>query len=149
MVRPHHFSSEDKRVNKAKNKSAIRNSRREFTKTLAVVAATPLIAGSAVAREQETRPAAAAPQNPPAEQPSLSALALSEMVRARYDKYITKEQMDQIKRSIDRSLRSADRMKQFELKNSDEPAFAFSVEVPKVPTTISEERDRERNRNRQ
>ena len=70
-------------------------------------------------------------------------------MRARYEKFLTPEQINEIKRSIDRSLRSADRLKEFELKNGDEPSFAFSADLPKTVADPVKERDRERNRNRQ
>lgn len=133
-------------MNKQKNRpGALKSTRREFTRTIAAIAATPLLSGAETARASE----AILQQTPPADQPTFTALSLGEIVRARYEKFLTPEQIIEIKRSIDRSLRSADRLKEFELKNSDEPAFAFSPEVPRATTDPLRERDRERNRNRQ
>jgi hypothetical protein len=125
------------------NKS--RSTRREFARRLAAIAATPLLTGAAPARAVE----AIQTQTPVADQPSFTALSLGEIVRARYEKYLTPEQIIEIKRSIDRSLRSADRLKEFELKNGDEPAFAFQADLPKAVADPVRERDRERNRRRQ
>lgn len=133
-------------MNKSRNRSgALRSTRREFARRLAAIAATPLLTGSAA----ESAALALSQQTPGADQPSFTALSLGEIVRARYEKFLTPEQIIEIKRSIDRSLRSADRLKEFELKNGDEPAFAFQAEVPKAVRDPIKERDRERNRNRQ
>jgi hypothetical protein len=58
------------------------------------------------------------------------AKALTEIARLRYGKYLTEEQLKEIERSMERGLASADRLKRFKLTNGDEPAFAFSAEVP-------------------
>ncbi|HSE99039.1 MAG TPA: hypothetical protein VLD57_12295 [Blastocatellia bacterium] len=133
-------------MNKPKGKpGTLKSTRREFARSIAALAATPLLAGSETARATE----AILQQTPPADQPSFTALSLGEIVRARYEKFLTPEQIIEIKRSIDRSLRSADRLKEFELKNADEPAFAFSPQVSRADSDPLKERDRERNRNRQ
>jgi hypothetical protein len=95
--------------------------RREFTKMLAAIAATPLIP-----HREYLRLPLSQTQSPPA--PSPAAEALLEVVRIRYGKIITEEQMNEIKQSIDQALRAADRLKQFKLTNGDEPAFAFSAD---------------------
>jgi hypothetical protein len=120
------------------------STRREFARKIAAIAATPLLSGAGAARATE----AALAQTPVSDQPSFTALSLGEIVRARYEKFLTPEQLNEIKRSIDRSLRSADLLKGFELKNGDEPAFAFQADVPKAVVDPVAERDRERNRNR-
>jgi hypothetical protein len=60
------------------------------------------------------------------------AQALTDFVRLRYGKYLSAEQLDEVKKSIERGLRSADQLKQFKLDNSDEPAFTFSAELPRL-----------------
>jgi hypothetical protein len=55
--------------------------------------------------------------------------ALAEAARIRYGEHINEDQFNEIRRSIDRALRAADRMKQFKLKNGDEPAFIFSADL--------------------
>ena len=118
-------------MSKIKDRDGIfKSSRRQFAKTLAAMAATPLLARVTPAQAQE--PAAAKPkppQTPPPDQPSPAAEAMTEVVRIRYGKNLADEQLNEVKRSIDRSMRSADRLKQFKLKNGDEPAFGFSAEV--------------------
>ena len=147
---PPHRVSPSKREEKALKKpetrrGALKSTRREFARAIAAIAATPLIPGKRAAGATE----ALLPQTPVAGQPSFTALSLGEIVRARYEKFLTPEQINEIKRSIDRSLRSADRLKEFELKNGDEPSFAFSADLPKTVADPVKERDRERNRNRQ
>lgn len=118
-------------MSKPKGKGeAARASRRDFAKTLAALAATPLVSSTASASTQEPTPAKPRPpQTPPADAPSPSAEAMAEVVRQRYSSFLSKEQLEQVKRSIDRGLRNGDRLKQFKLKNADEPAFAFTAEV--------------------
>jgi hypothetical protein len=89
--------------------------RRGFTRSLALLAAAP---------------AAAAAQEPPKPQVTSVAQGLTEVVRLRYGKFVSDEQLEDIKRSIDRGQTSANRLKQFKLTNADEPAFIFSPEVP-------------------
>ena len=92
-------------------------SRREFGRSLALLAATPL---------------AASAQQPTArkESPPTVAEALTEIVRVRYGKHLTAEQLKAIQASIARSQRSADILKKLKLENGDEPAFTFSADVP-------------------
>jgi len=98
------------------------SSRREFNKALAALTAAPLSRNATEAKAQEQRGAKANPAASAAE-------ALTEIVRLRYGKYLSEEQLKEIRRSLERSLGSADRLKQFKLKNSDEPAFVFSAEL--------------------
>jgi hypothetical protein len=88
-----------------------------------LLAAAPLVGGAAEVKAQE--PKAAKP-----EAATTPAKALAEVVRLRHGKHLTEEQLKEIERSIERGLASADRLKRFKLKNGDEPAFAFSAEVP-------------------
>jgi hypothetical protein len=89
------------------------HSRREFARSLAVLAATPL---------------AATAQQPAARKDV--AEALMEIVRLRHGKHLTAEQLKAIQASIARSQRSADILKQVKLSNGDEPAFIFSAGLP-------------------
>jgi hypothetical protein len=110
----------------------LRPSRRRFTKTLAAAAlAAPVIAASA-----QTPPAAKeskAPPNPqPAPQqeppkPSPVALAYAEVARARFGDQLSAEQLEAVKRGLEGNVRTADRLRAFKLKNSDEPDFVFSA----------------------
>lgn len=108
-------------------------SRRKFAKTLVVMAATPLVSRAGLTPAQEPTPARPRPpQAPPADAPTPTAEALTEAARQRYQ-FLKKDDLEQIKRSIDRTLRNGERLKQFDLRNSDEPAFAFSADAPPAP----------------
>lgn len=110
-------------MNKPKIKDALPSStRREFAKSLAIIAAAPLVS-------LEPALASATQQTPPADAPSPVAESLTEVVKLRHGKHLTEDQLNLVKRNIDRNLRNADRMKQFKLVNSDEPAFAFTADV--------------------
>ena len=100
------------------------SSRREFAKSLAVIAT-----GTIVSRGGEATTASPLQQTPPADQPSPVAESLTEVVRLRHGKHLSQEQLNLVKRSIDRSQRNADRMTQFKRVNSDEPAVAFTADI--------------------
>jgi hypothetical protein len=137
-------------VDKLKDKGKkLIGSRRKFAKTLAVMAATPLVSRAAPAAAQE--PTAARPRPPqatPTDAPAPAAEALTEAARHRYP-FLKKDDLEQIKRSIDRTLRNADRLKQFDLRNSDEPAFAFSADVARAGGEGQGSQEREPGRERQ
>jgi len=143
-------------VTKLKNKDeSFRRTRREFAKSLAVVAATPLMAKAGIAPEAETP---AAQQTPPPANPfAPQAEALTEVVRRRYAQYLNDEQLEAVKRSIERALRGGDTLNKFALTNGDEPAFAFSADLPEaladLPNQPASDRDdrkeRERRKKRQ
>lgn len=123
-------------------------SRRQFAKTMAVIAASPLLPRVATAMEPKLdRPATGGPlalsgepcakpadtigddlalQAPDADKIAPDAEALGEVVRIRYGKTLSDDQMPEVKRSINNRIRAADRLKQFKLANGDEPAFVFS-----------------------
>lgn len=122
-----------------------RSTRREFARTLAALAATPLlrpvIPFSGTDRAPATAPARAdapIPAEPPAstaerlqaQTPAETlpeAEALSEVVRIQYGKNLSAEQMAEVKRSLSGRFRSAEAMKKVKLENGDEPAFVFSA----------------------
>ncbi len=92
--------------------------RRTFVKALAMAPALPsILVGSAVASPQ---------QSPPAEALPVTA-ALVEVVRVRYGKQLTADQLVEIKQGLERSARSSQRLRSVKLKNSDEPDFMFRV----------------------
>ena len=116
-----------------------RASRRRFTKTLAAAA---LAAPAALAARAQTPPATkepAAPPNPqttptPAPQqpqgpprPSPLAEAYGEVARLRFGEHLSPEQMQAVKRDLEGNVRTAERLRAFKLKNSDEPDFAFEA----------------------
>ncbi|HLL14944.1 MAG TPA: hypothetical protein VK388_07770 [Pyrinomonadaceae bacterium] len=107
-----------------------RTSRRQFAKTVAgaVVAAAPFVA--AVTLNAQTPPAtkqAPAPPNPqptPAP-PSPVAEGYAEVGRLRFGDKLTPEELARLKRDIEGNVRTAERLRAFKLKNSDEPDFIF------------------------
>jgi hypothetical protein len=98
--------------------------RREFAKALALAAAAPLVAGADTAHGDEPAPPAK-PQGPLA-----IAEALTELARLQHGKHLTDEQLKAVQRSILGGVFAAERMNKVPLKNSDEPAFVFSADVP-------------------
>jgi hypothetical protein len=113
-----------------------KSTRRQFAKTLAAIAAAPLLPRPASSSELYA-PTTSGPELPEvstsfsqaaAEQkPSPDAEALTELVRIRYGKNLSNDQLTEVRRSLDNRIRAADRMKQFKLANGDEPAFIFSA----------------------
>src|SRR5262245_27554892 len=92
--------------------------RRDFGKALALLAVTPLAAATPAAQAEQPPAAKEDPLTPPQ--------ALMEIVKRRYGKNLTEEQLQAVQRSITGLLAAADRLKKFPLKNGDEPAFTFS-----------------------
>ena len=109
-------------------------SRRAFAKTLAAAAAAPALL-PAVALGQAAAPAPAAtptatpsitPSPTPAP-PSSAAEALTEVVRVRWGKHLSGEQLGDIAKAIDGRLRGAEAMKKVALTNADEPDIVYSA----------------------
>ena len=118
-------------MTKLKGKAqSVRRTRREFAKSLAAVAATPLVAKAGGAFEADTPTAQQA--QPPANPFAPQAEAMTEVVRRRYSQYLNDEQLEAVKRSIERTLRGGDALQKFALTNGDEPAFAFSADLPEA-----------------
>jgi hypothetical protein len=116
-----------------------RTSRRRFTKGLAAaVIAAP--AASSVARAQ-TPPKAAEPKAPPNPQPTPTpaqtpqgppvpsplAEAYAEAARLRFGEHLSPEQSETVKRDLEGNVRTAERLRSFKLRNSDEPDFVFNA----------------------
>ena len=68
-------------------------------------------------------PTAAAPEGPPPI--SEDARALAEIVRRRYGKHLTPEQLEAVTRELDGRVQAGRRLKDLKLANSDEPDFTF------------------------
>jgi hypothetical protein len=98
------------------------STRREFTRTLALVAATPFLARGGEARSADEP----APPDPIA----ATAAALTEAARARFGRNLDEEHIKKIRDSIQRGLSSAQILKRAKLTNGDEPAFVFRAELP-------------------
>jgi hypothetical protein len=92
------------------------STRRDFTKTLAFLAAAPT---AAAAQEPSAKPSAL----------DSTADALVDIARIRYGKNISGEQMKEIRDSVLHSLMAAERLRRVPLHNGDEPAVIFSAEV--------------------
>ena len=88
--------------------------RREFTQSLAALAAAGVTAGAAQAQGD---PHAMGPD-------------LIDVVKGRYGKLLTPAQLDEIKRAGARNLRLGEFLGKYKLQNGDEPAFVFRADVP-------------------
>jgi hypothetical protein len=96
------------------------STRRDFGRALAALATT-----GSVAAAQEKEPEKPKPAEPTGTIPD----ALLEVVRLKFGKHLTPEQLQSLKRTLNRHQMLANRLKQVKLKNGDEPAFVFSAEV--------------------
>jgi hypothetical protein len=108
-------------------------SRRGFAKSLALVAAVPALAGAGIALGQAPptpSPALTPTPVPTPEAPSSAAEALTEVVRIRWGKHLSGEQLGEIAKSLDGRLKGADVMKKTALTNADEPDTVFFAETP-------------------
>jgi hypothetical protein len=117
-----------------------RASRRRFTKHLAAAfVAAPALAAAA---RSQTPPATKEPTSPPNPQttptpappqpqgpppPSPLAEAYNEVARLRFGERLTPEQLQAVRRDLEGNVRTAERLRAFKLKNSDEPDFAFEA----------------------
>ena len=117
-----------------------RASRRRFARTLAAAAlAAP---AAALAARAQTPPATKEPVAPPNPQPTPTpapqqpqgpprpsplAEAYGEVARLRFGEKLTPEQTQAVKRDLEGNVRTAERLRAFKLKNSDEPDFAFEA----------------------
>jgi hypothetical protein len=108
-------------------------SRRGFAKaalSAAAAAAAPALLPSAAALAQAA-PAAPAPTPTPVptpEAPSSAAEALTEVVRIRWGRHLSGEQLGDIAKALDGRLKGAEAMKKVKLTNADEPDVVFSAE---------------------
>jgi hypothetical protein len=94
--------------------------RREFARTVAALAIAPLAAAGPVLAQE------AKPSDPVAE----VGQALGEAARALYGKFLTKDQLNAVKRRVAAAVRTGDRLRQVKLQNGDEPAFLFRADLP-------------------
>jgi hypothetical protein len=94
--------------------------RRDFGKQAALLA-TPLLAGAVSSQATDKEDENRAP--PPAQ-------ALTDFLRSRFQKHLSEEQWKALQRKIEGGLRSAEQLRKFPLKNSDEPAGAFHAGRP-------------------
>jgi hypothetical protein len=111
-------------------------SRRRFTKRLAAAfVAAPAVAAAA---RSQTPPATKEPTSPPNPQPTPAqpqgsptpsplASAYGEVARLRFGQHLSPEQLQAVGRDLEGNVRTAERLRAFKLKNSDEPDFAFEA----------------------
>ena len=109
--------------------------RRRFLKTLGLAGLSTTLVPRTLAFAQSAAPppgAAAKPDSvaaPPAPagptEISEDARSLAEIVRRRYGKHLTPEQLEAIARELDGRLQGAKRMRETKLANADEPDVTF------------------------
>ncbi len=105
-------------------------SRRGFAKSLALAAAAPTLVGAGAALGQTPpRPSPTPAPAPTPEAPSSAAEALTEVVRIRWGRNLSGEQLSEIAKTLDSRLKGADAMRKVALTNADEPDFVFSADV--------------------
>lgn len=116
---------------KEPSKAQARTSRRRFAQTIAAsIAAVPLAKASLNAQTAPAAKEATAPPNPqPAAQPKPSpvAEAYAEVGRLRFGDKLTPTELARMKSDLEGNIRTADRLRAFKLKNSDEPDFIFTA----------------------
>ncbi|HEY3350140.1 MAG TPA: hypothetical protein VGM13_10225 [Thermoanaerobaculia bacterium] len=112
-------------------------SRRAFARALAAAAAAPALLPAAALGQTAAPPTAATPAPTPVptpEAPSSVAEALTEVVRIRWGKNLSGEQLGQIAKAIDGRLKGAETMKKTPLANGDEPDVIFTAELEGRPS---------------
>ncbi len=97
------------------------STRRDFAKAMALLAATPVVVAFNPVQAHQTASV---------ETPTTAVDSLTEIVRLRYGKHLTEDQLKEVKKSIERNQRSADILRRSKLSNSDEPAFTFRADLP-------------------
>ena len=101
-----------------------KESRRRFLKNVTGLSAVALTSPLAVAGEinaQQPAPQQEKPATP------TQAQLLGEIVRQRYGQYLTPDQLTSVINNLDSAIQRGKRLREFKLKNSDEPDFVFSV----------------------
>ena len=112
------------------NKPGTRNNqldRRAFVKFIPALGAAGLVAVSfPISSPAQTPSASPTPiPSPTPSQPSPLAEAYAEVARVRFGKHLEDSQWDRVKRDLEGNVRTADRLRESKLKNSDEPDFIF------------------------
>ncbi len=101
-----------------------RESRRRFLKNVAGLSAVAITNPvGVVAGELAPQSPAQSPQSTPAT--PTQAQYLGEIVRQRYGQYLTPDQLSDVIRGLDTAMQRSKRLREFKLKNSDEPDSTF------------------------
>ena len=103
-------------------------SRRAFARNLAMVAAAPALLPAAALGQSPAMAPTPTPVPTP-EAPSSVAEALTEVVRIRWGKHLSGEQLGDIAKTLDYRLKGAEAMKKVKLTNADEPDVVFFAEA--------------------
>jgi hypothetical protein len=90
--------------------------RRDFGLLLAVGVTIPSLAGASAAREKE--------------KPRAQDEALLAIVRARYGKHLTAEQLEKIHQRLKSAVTRGEELKRVPLTNADDPIAAFRADLP-------------------
>lgn len=109
------------------NVTADQLDRRSFVKFIPALGAAGLVAVNfPVSSTAQTPSASPIPTpSPTPAQPSPLAEAYAEVARVRFGKHLEDGQWDRVKRDLEGNVRTADRLRESKLKNSDEPDFIF------------------------
>ena len=101
--------------------------RRAFVKFIPALGAAGLVAVNLPASSPAQTPSASPTPipSPTPTQPSPLAEAYTEVARVRFGKHLEDSQWDRVKRDLEGNVRTADRLRDSKLKNSDEPDFIF------------------------
>ena len=101
--------------------------RRSFVKFIPALGVAGLVAVNLpVSSPAQTPVASPTPMpSPTPAQPSPLAEAYAGVARVRFGKYLEDSQWDRVKRDLEGNVRTADRLRESKLKNSDEPDFIF------------------------
>ncbi|MBZ5555387.1 MAG: hypothetical protein LAO21_21980 [Acidobacteriia bacterium] len=117
----------------------ISQSRRRMVKALVLAPLLPAVLSSVdlspaqTQSKPEAKPAAPAQTGSQEMKPSPEAEALAEVVKQRYGKFLTDEQMVEVKLGLERGVRGRQRIRAFKLTNADEPVTMFhALDLPRV-----------------
>ena len=99
-----------------------RKDRRAFHKTIALLAAGSL--GLPALEDGAAQPASEGDSR------KVAAGALMDIIRSRYGKFLSEDQLKRVRQKILGNLSIAESLRRIPLQNSDEPAFVFQADLP-------------------
>ncbi len=109
----------------------VRLSRREFTRGVALAAATVGVPHTARGEAEEAFVIAPQEGSPQASQLSAAGEAQVQTILAKYGKRLSDEQKTDIRRLVAQAQKTSETLRSFPLDNADEPAMIFHVYRPK------------------